>query len=100
MEQITNMRAWMRGIRAAGEVKFGKLSGKVNVRSLRCAANVVNDDNRVDGKDFFIHIHYCWKQQVAVAVAVSLEERKTELNTPGYANEWKKKIPKDFSRND
>lgn len=100
MKIITNMRAWMRGIQAAGDVKCGKLSGNVNVRSLRCAANVVNDDNRQDGKGFFIHVHYCWKHQVAVAVAVTSEEHERELNTPGYANEWKKKIPKDYARND
>ena len=100
MNIITNMRACMRGIQAAGEVKCGMLSGKVNVRSLRCAANVVNDDNRQGGKGIFIHVHYCWKQQVAVAVAVSSEEHERELNTPGYANEWKKKIPKDYARND
>lgn len=53
--EVTNWRAWVRSLRV-GEVKSAHLAKGQRVHSVRCAANVINMDNRVEEKDVFVHI--------------------------------------------
>jgi hypothetical protein len=48
IEEIKNMRAWVRRARVGGEVIIGRLPQGKKLRSIRCAANVVT---RVRDKD-------------------------------------------------
>ena len=55
-----------------------------------------NGDKAVPVKNFFIHCHKRTYGKYLVLVPVSLEERQRELNDRKYANEWKKRIPKEY----
>lgn len=55
-----------------------------------------NGDKAVPLKNFFIHCHKRTYGKYLVLVPVSLEERQRELNDRKYANEWKKRIPKEY----
>lgn len=85
--EVTNWRAWVRSLRV-GEVKSAHLAKGQRVHSVRCAANVINMDNRVEEKDVFVHIAYYWKEHLIVAVGTTYSET-LNYKTP---NDWKKKI--------
>lgn len=44
----------------------------------------------------FVHVGMNVKTGRVFAIAVSAEEREKELNDINYADNWKKKIPKNF----
>ena len=87
------MRAWVRRARVGGEVIIGRLPQGKKLRSIRCAANVVNDDYRFEGKDIFVHVHFDWTTQVLVAIATTA----SELKDPNNAEKWKEQIPDAYA---
>ncbi len=96
IEEIKNMRAWVRRARVGGEVIIGRLPQGKKLRSIRCAANVVNDDYRFEGKDIFVHVHFDLTTQVLVAIATTA----SELKDPNNAEKWKEQIPDAYARHD
>lgn len=86
-EIIKNWRRWVRSVRL-GEVKCAHLATGQNIRTVRCAANVINSDRRDDGRDLFIHIRYEWQERIVIAYATTLSEIKN-YDSP---YDWKAKI--------
>lgn len=66
---IKNWRAWVRSVRAEKTgVKVASLSKGQRLETVRCAANVVNTNYRLDGIDYFVHIHYNYEDNTIKAI--------------------------------
>ncbi len=87
---VKNWRAWVRSIRL-GEVKYAHLAEGQNIRSVRCAANVINSDYRDDKRDIFVHIQYMWQERMVKGIATTASEIQNYISP----NEWKSKNKKD-----
>ncbi len=92
---VRNWRAWVRSIRA-GESKYAYLEKGQNIRSVRCAANVINTDYRADGRDIFVHIQFLWQERKVIAIATTASEIP-KYNSP---NDWKSKNKEDHTGDD
>jgi len=94
IEKVTSIIGWVRTIKE-DDVKYAAFP-RSRAHSVRCT---VNNYNNAFGKDreIFVHYHFCYEMQVAVLVAVSLDERELTKNTE-HEYDWRKKIEKPYDR--
>lgn len=92
VEKPIKLIEWVRNINV-GDVKYGyfEKSRTVSIRTTVCSYNNAFGCDR----GIYVHIHYCWRKQVAVLVAESWNEVMSNKNT-SYEYKWREQIDKDY----
>ena len=85
---------WVRTIREGG-VLYAHFPRR-RQHSVRCGVGEFNNTYGYD-RGIFVHIHYCYHEQVAVIVAESLAEKELNKGTDNE-QDWKKQIEPPYNR--
>lgn len=94
IEKVTSIIEWVRKINE-GDVKYASFP-RSRAHAVRCTVSNYNQAFGID-RGIFIHFHFCYNEEVAVIVAVSLEEREITKNTE-HEYEWREQIEKPYNR--
>lgn len=94
INKVTNITEWVRNIKE-GEVKYASFP-RSQAHSVRCTVSNYNKAFGID-RNIFVHFHFCYDEQVAVLVAVSLDEREITKNTE-HEYDWRQEIEKPYNR--
>lgn len=89
-----SITGWVRTIRE-GVVLYANFPRK-RMHSVRCGVGEFNNTLGYD-RGIFVHVHYCWEEQVVVLIAESLEEKELNKGTE-HEQDWKNQIEPPYNR--
>lgn len=94
IEKVTSIIEWVRKTNE-GDVKYASFP-RSRAHAVRCTVSNYNQAFGID-RGIFIHFHFCYDEEVAVIVAVSLDEREITKNTE-HEYEWREQIEMPYNR--
>lgn len=92
IESPTHLTNWLNSIKE-GDIRYANIPRRrvVSLRSTICGFN----NTRGMDRNIFVHLHYCWKKEIAVVVAEAREEVESNKNT-AYEYTWRESINKNY----